>query len=154
MDSIFEEFCKTGDIRWRQGLVEHWLSVLEGVWRVSEGEDRFLEIPSSNTKYFLRHTYLEIYAVLEALWRGDSGRESPRPVLSAFITGTPGIGKTVFGSYSLWVHSGKVACWTNQTGSRVLQGLRLSHPGFLARNGYGDHGLGRRPRFGCDQAME
>jgi len=98
MDSIFEEFCKTGDIRWINGdLLEHWLSVLEGVWRSSGSEDRSLEIPSSNTKYLLRHTYLEIYAVLEALWRGDSGRESRRPVLSAFITGTPGIGKTVFG---------------------------------------------------------
>lgn len=75
MDSIFEEFCKTGDIRWINGdLLEHWLSVLEGVWRSSGSEDRFLEIPSSNTKYLLRHTYLEIYAVLEALWRGDSGR--------------------------------------------------------------------------------
>lgn len=71
--------------------------MLKGVWCGSEGEDRFLKIPSSNKNYLIRHTYLEIYAVLEALWRGDSGRESSEPVLSAFITGTPGIGKTVFG---------------------------------------------------------
>jgi hypothetical protein len=90
MNLILDKFAQQDDLHWIDGhFMEPWSSVLEGVWRGLEGEDRFLEVPSGKKQYLIRPSYLEIYAVLQALWRGVADSSSEEAVLSSFITGSP-----------------------------------------------------------------
>jgi hypothetical protein len=76
-----------------------WLR--DGWFEFDEDESEFLRLPEAFGQFYIRPCYKDIYSILNETWQGK--KQAARNVGSrrhpcALITGTPGIGKSVFGS--------------------------------------------------------
>ena len=69
----------------------------ESLWDIRENDEAFLHLATESTIYYIRPCYREVYSVLEEMFRGKKDIGDLKCCTCALITGTPGIGKSVFG---------------------------------------------------------
>jgi hypothetical protein len=71
--------------------------MMESSWDIRENDEAFLHMAMDSTTYYIRPCYREVYSVLDEMFRGKKDVGNLERCTCALITGTPGIGKSVFG---------------------------------------------------------
>ena len=83
-EDLFEDSCHLG-------MVE------KSRWDTRDNGDKFIITAEGVTDLYVRRCYDDLYRILDEQWRGVKQRGFGVPHQCALITGTPGIGKSVFG---------------------------------------------------------
>jgi hypothetical protein len=85
--------------KWRNNYQDscHLGMVEKGRWETRENGDKFIITADGMTDIYVRSCYNDLYRIFDEKWRGVKKRGVGVARQCALITGTPGIGKSVFG---------------------------------------------------------
>lgn len=69
----------------------------ESSWRIRDNDNEFIITPDGCPNLYVRPCYQDVYSILDERWRGRKAIGIGVTRHCALITGTPGIGKSIFG---------------------------------------------------------
>ena len=93
---ILRDMKVAGELKTLVAMRSHPKKMENSRWYVRD-DVNFLATPGSAKDIYVRPCYLEIYTILHELWQGEKNYSVEGNARCILVTGTPGIGKSVFG---------------------------------------------------------
>jgi hypothetical protein len=93
---ILKDMVVAGWLDKLDAMKSHLKTIEDSRWDVRDNAN-FLVTPANQVDIYVRPCYQEVYSLLHGIWQGEKNHTLEGKNRCVLITGTPGIGKSVFG---------------------------------------------------------